>query len=469
MPKNNREYPTYPAFGEDLSGRTPEEIMAMFNVMADPRQTLQAAGPASAAPAAIPAAAPTPVPAQTQVAGPSGGDLLSQAASKTSIDSFFPKAAAAKEGWFDPASQLSGDDQARNWANRQFQATMEADRMDARRKQTGGLDTPSIDEMLRSMFNVGGPGGVWNATDEQRAFAARHQLEMAKMASQGRGDDAKLEAARIDAQTQREFQAGEAEKGRQNQLDIANMQYGPAQFKKNIYGAMFQENMKRFGNDVTAATAETEKQMQQYSSITDQGKPGQPASPSGTQVPVASLPPSQANPSAGKINELLPRIGTFGPDRPFSQDEAHKILELMSTSGLGDQDRSEIARRISGGTLLGDPQQALQSLAQAYARSATYASGKNDTDLNLDDKASLYYRPRSLLGETFRLPQHAVGAAVPNRIRIPTGEDFPVGSLPAALPLSLVSPQEKDNFLKQAQQAALLFRAMAQSKQQQGR
>lgn len=344
--------------------------------------------------------------------------------------------------------------------------------------QSGGVSAggvPDIDSMLKSMFDVGvgsgGTGGLW-ASPEQRAFAAKQQLEMMKLASGERSDQAKLEAARTDAQSQRDFQSGEKSLDRTAQEAIANLQYGPAQHKKNIFGVLLAENMKKFGGDFKAANAATEKQMAESEALNPAHRSRESTTTPGTPTTAArpgsdSVPPPALGP-VDRINELLPEIGVFGGDRPFDQNEAHRVLDVMSRSSLGDGDLSEIARRIKSGNLAGDPEAAMKSLAQAYARALAYTTGRNDVDLNLPDNASLYYQPGSVLSGIVRGPGLSVGAPNLNKIRIPTGQVFPTGDMPYAGPIENSTQAQRDQFRKQAEMAAYLFRQMAEA-QKQGR
>lgn len=450
---------TYPDYDMDLSGMDPEKLMEMFGVMAgapktplvvDQRKDPSAGG---AAPAA----------------GMIGGGMIASAPMKP---------VPVQTG---PGMNINPDDYDWKLMNPPDYDKMRTDSgpggMAPYRpmgSQSGGASAggvPDIDSMLKSMFDVGvgsgGTGGLW-ASPEQRAFAAKQQLEMMKLASGERSDQAKLEAARTDAQSQRDFQSGEKALDRTAQEAIANMQYGPAQFKKNIYGSLLQENMKRFNNDIRAATAETEKQMAESAAITDPSRGGSVA-PKVVGPPVPGQPPAAeaALAPANRINDLLPQIGQFGPERPFTRDEAAKMLDLMSRSSLGEQDYAEIGRRINAGNFAGDPNQAMKYLAQAYARAVQLGTGQFKNNLELDDGAFLFGEPPSIL-RSMTSPKNLLGAASQNKIKIPTGQTFDTGLNPTFLGNIFMKEHEKAALLKQAEAAALLFRQMAAA-QKQGR
>lgn len=464
---------TYPGFDYDLSKLPPEKIMEQLAIMGQGGPLLAGTKATPKQQAGFPVVPPNPQNPQvasSPVAPPPVADGPEALPMPKQMMPQLPGMGAtgggsAGSGALDYGAQIQqllragpGNDPdlwAKQVTGRRIAQGNREQEDQARQQQgiSGFSQVPTIENLLRANFG-GSSQYNWAPSDDQRAFAARQQLEQLKLASAGQSERDKLDAARQDAQTQREFQAGEGDKNRASQAEVANMQYGPASFKKNIYGSLLQENLKRFGNDMAAATAETEKQMRESEPVTGMQKPQAPGAP-----------PGPSNPAAARINELLPQIGTFSADNPFTQEAAHRMLTVLSNSGVGPAELQEIIRRMNSGTFLGDPKKALGTIAQAYARSATYASGKNDVDLNLPDNASLFYQPRSVMGEMFRLPQHAVGAAVPNRIRVPTGEVFPTGDLPGTWPLSSASPYDTEQFMNQAKMAAQLLREMKAAQQ----
>lgn len=339
----------YPGFDYDLSHLSPEQIMEQLGVMGGGNSPLVVDIPGARKATAKEKAGQTFTPGPAEKPAPVSSPVATPPSAGPATPQFEPMAMPREIVQTGPGMNL--DPRSIDWKLLNPPAAQTGPGSFGATAGTGaGLPgTPSVDDLLRQVFDVGQgsgmTGGMW-ASQEQRAFAAKQQLEMMKMAAGLQGDQAKLEAARTDSQTQREFQAGEGALGRKNQLDIAEL----SNSSKN-------DNLKLFKQRAWAQAEEEakgniplmSKLFEQKVNAYQATQGDQPAGTGGQ--PIAALGPSAAVPDAQKIAAtlaLMSKSGSFG-----GLDNFNAFLEDAVAKGYDQKSIESLAQAMGSQTTPG--------------------------------------------------------------------------------------------------------------------
>lgn len=317
---------------------------------------------------------------------------------------------------------------------------------------------PSIDDLVADLR---GPNQLrgWE-TPEERASAARLQLEMMKLAGASQAEQAKLEASRNDLTSRREFEASEGEKQRQNQLAIAELQTGARDdVVTKVMPKLLEQALNETGGNYQLAS----KLVQDRSAEMKKGRD----SAKGSSPPVPATSPAPAGPAASppavdneKINTLLKTL-SGGEGQYGGLDRYNSMLDATIARGVSDQESQSLADYV----------------AQARSAPAGYDPVKELAKVMAYNrmKSGDYFRGQDLEGTGVKLGTSGIpsGFVEPmNQITIPGYGDLPLETAyrPTRWDMGWTTEQSEKQASSRARVAAeMLKRIMAQRQQQQGK